>query len=120
MFSRAICLLKVILLLFWVKYGPLKPKKRSPEFSDPLGLSRGGGHCNGDVITAQIKYYFLNYYFDHGVVAYRWTQNDVKSSKMYISIKRGTENFELGPKIGQIGPRLTNICSLLQIVLLMT
>ena len=32
-------------------------------------------------------------------------QNDVKSSKIYMAIKRGMVIFDLRPKIGQKGPR---------------
>ena len=37
------------------------------------------------------------------VFAYRWTRNDVKSSKMYMSILAGIENLDINAKM-----RLTN------------
>ena len=36
--SRAISLWKLILLFYYVDYGPRKPRNRSPEYSDPYDL----------------------------------------------------------------------------------
>ena len=43
------------------------------------------------------------YWSKHKVVAYRWTRNDVKSSKMYMSLLAGIENLDINAKM-----RLTN------------
>jgi len=39
--SRGVCMLKLILLLFWVGSGPIYSKMSGAKFSDPLIPSRG-------------------------------------------------------------------------------
>ena len=40
---------------------------------------------------------------EHGVIAYRWIQNDERRSKMYMSALAGIENLDINAKM-----RLTN------------
>ena len=40
---------------------------------------------------------------EHGVIAYRWIQNDERRSKMYMSTLAGMENLDINAKM-----RLTN------------
>ena len=42
---------------------------------------------------------------EHGVIAYRWIQNDERRSKMYMSALAGIENLDINAKM-----RLTNAC----------
>ena len=40
---------------------------------------------------------------EHGVIAYRWIQNDERRSKIHINMKCGITVFEIIAKIGQMG-----------------
>ena len=80
-------------------------KTRYPKFR-----STGENRSNGPARSHQTQTgcYFPNHWSEHGVVAYRWIQNDVKISNMYVSIIHGIQNVDLRTKIGQMGQLLLN------------